>query len=754
MIGHLKSFIEGRFRIAAQLYLGIGGAVTLTMIASLVGWFSFNRVGDIQERINKGSIPEMAAAFAVAQQSGTLVAVAPRLAAVSSQEDFSRVIANINEEQGIFETQLTALLQQGIDEERFEQIQSNGNALITNIKAIESTVTGSFVLSDRSEELRAQLIEVENAITRILVPAIDDQLFYTMLGYRNLNEAPDPREQHFSNAELNNFRHLSELQKNATIQIQLLASAFNNSDAALLEPLRERFEADVAKTDQNLAALGMEQVQLELAPVFKRLSALGLGENGGFALRARELALNDSQQVLLGMNRDLAIDLVSEVESLVRTSRDRAREATETSAQVILTGRSLLLALNILSIVGAILIAWLLIGQILLRRLEKLSDRMRSMAGGDLEVKIDIAGSDEVADMAQALEVFRRNALEVQRLNLVEKLAEELSSKNSELEKVLVDLQRAQDQIVMREKLAALGELTAGVAHEIKNPLNFVGNFSAVSEELLGELLEVVEENKDKFDEDKLEIIQYTCSDLTENLQSIRKHGDRANRIIHDMLMMGGGTGEKYFTDLNALLTEHAQLAYHSVKASDPEFRLDIREELDPNISQIEVVPQDIGRVFVNMVTNACYATNERRQEAIINAKQAPDSPQDAAVTPYIPILRLTTKQTEDHIEIHVRDNGKGMPPEVIAKIFNPFFTTKPTDKGTGLGLALSNDIIREHRGSIQVNSKPDEFTEMTIRIPKDPVVAELNKESSDQATATQTEVVEAPDTESQALSS
>ena len=218
--------------------------------------------------------------------------------------------------------------------------------------------------------------------------------------------------------------------------------------------------------------------------------------------------------------------------------------------------------------------------------------------------------------------------------------------------------------------------------------------------------------------------------------------------------MMGGGTGEKYFTDLNALLTEHAQLAYHSVKASDPEFRLDIREELDPNISQIEVVPQDIGRVFVNMVTNACYATNERRQEAIINAKQAPDSPQDAAVTPYIPILTLTTKQTEDHIEIHVRDNGKGMPPEVIAKIFNPFFTTKPTDKGTGLGLALSNDIIREHGGSIQVNSKPDEFTEMTIRIPKDPVVAELNKESSDQATATQTEVVEAPDTESQALSS
>ena len=754
MIGHLKRFIEGRFRIAAQLYLGIGGAVTLTMIASLVGWFSFNRVGDIQERINKGSIPEMAAAFAVAQQSGTLVAVAPRLAAVSSQEDFSRVIANINEEQGIFETQLTALLQQGIDEERFEQIQSNGNALITNIKAIESTVTGSFVLSDRSEELRAQLIEVENAITRILVPAIDDQLFYTMLGYRNLNEAPDPREQHFSNAELNNFRHLSELQKNATIQIQLLASAFNNSDAALLEPLRERFEADVAKTDQHLAALGMEQVQLELAPVFKRLSALGLGENGGFALRARELALNDSQQVLLGMNRDLAIDLVSEVESLVRTSRDRAREATETSAQVILTGRSLLLALNILSIVGAILIAWLLIGQILLRRLEKLSDRMRSMAGGDLEVKIDIAGSDEVADMAQALEVFRRNALEVQRLNLVEKLAEELSSKNSELEKVLVDLQRAQDQIVMREKLAALGELTAGVAHEIKNPLNFVGNFSAVSEELLEELLEVVEENKDKFDEDKLEIIQYTCSDLTENLQSIRKHGDRANRIIHDMRMMGGGTGEKYFTDLNALLTEHAQLAYHSVKASNPEFRLDIREELDPNISQIEVVPQDIGRVFVNMVTNACYATNERRQEAIINAKQAPDSPQDAAVTPYIPILTLTTKQTEDHIEIHVRDNGKGMPPEVIAKIFNPFFTTKPTDKGTGLGLALSNDIIREHGGSIQVNSKPDEFTEMTIRIPKDPVVAELNKESSDQATATQTEVVEAPDTESQALSS
>ena len=306
--------------------------------------------------------------------------------------------------------------------------------------------------------------------------------------------------------------------------------------------------------------------------------------------------------------------------------------------------------------------------------------------------------------MAAALEVFRRHALEVQRLNLVEKLAEELQDKNEQLESVLVDLQKAQDQIVMREKLAALGELTAGVAHEIRNPLNFVKNFSEGSVDLIDELKEVMEEAKEKPDEDQDGLIEDILTDISENLTRIRSHGDRADRIVHDMLMMGRDSGESQVTDINRLVDEHARLAYHSARATDPNFQLDLKQDFDPAVGEMEVVPQDLGRVFLNMVGNACDATDEKRRTGSDSS--------------YLPTLWLITRRTDEHVEVRVRDNGNGIPPEIADRIFNPFFTTKPTDKGTGLGLAISSDIVRQHGGAIKVESEPGEFTEMIVQIP------------------------------------
>ena len=351
-------------------------------------------------------------------------------------------------------------------------------------------------------------------------------------------------------------------------------------------------------------------------PLFDQLFKLGVGEQGCLNLLVRELNLAQRQRDLLAQNRGIAINLVAEVDGLVNESRAGAEEATRASAQAILTGRTLLLSINGLSIVGALLIAWLIVGRILLRRLALLSERMRRMADGDLEGKVEIEGRDEVADMAAALEVFRRHALEVQRLNLVEKLAEELRGKNTQLESVLADLRRAQDQIVMREKLAALGELTAGVAHEIKNPLNFVKNFSEASEELLEELQETLEEDAEKLSADQRKLIEELIQDLTDNLRRILEHGERANRIVNDMLMMGRGSGDWQAADINNLLDEHARLAYHSARATDPDFQLDMKQDLDPQMGRLEVIPQDLGRVFLNMVSNACHAADEKRRAA------------------------------------------------------------------------------------------------------------------------------------------
>lgn len=725
MISLLKRLLAARHRIAFHLYMGIGTAVVLTMVASLVAWFSFDQVGDAQRQVNERAVPEIATAFAVAQQSGTLAAAAPRLVAAETPMAFIEVADKVASERDDFKKQLAALTQQGAAEQRFARIRARGDTLIANINAIEASVSKRFELRERSRGLYNDLEALQNKLIVILIPAIDDQLFYAMTGYRTLGEPPAPRAQHLSEAELSLYRDLTELQEGTTTATRLLASAFNLSDARLLEPLQERFDSTVGGIERKLAALGagpshstldrqmpkvgfrIEHAYLhsELAPTFDRLFDLGRGDEKIFALRALELQIVEQQRTLLDRNRDLSIELVAEVEGLVNTARGSAQEATQTSTQAIFTGRKLLLAINAIGIIGAILIAWLLVGRVLLRRLEFLSNRMRLMAGGDLETKIEMPGRDEVADMAAALEIFRHNSLEAQRLNLVEKLAADLEEKNATLEKVLADLQLAQDQIVMREKLAALGELTAGVAHEIQNPLNFVKNFAEVSEELLEELQEVLEEEGIQINEEQRELLNEIKSDLTDNLGRIRHHGDRANRIVRDMLQMGRGSGEARAADINDLLEEHARLAFHSARATNADFQLDIKEDLDEEVGELEVIPQDLARVFLNMVSNACYATNEKRH--------APETASD-----YVPTLWISTQRTPDQVEVRIRDNGKGIPADVVDKIFNPFFTTKPTDQGTGLGLALSNDIVREHGGAIKVHSEPGEFTEMTIELP------------------------------------
>ena len=331
---------------------------------------------------------------------------------------------------------------------------------------------------------------------------------------------------------------------------------------------------------------------------------------------------------------------------------------------------------------------------------------IRRMGDGDLDYKLDTSGNDEIAESSRALEKLRQRSIRVVRLNLVEKLSQDLQAKNEELEGVLEELRHTQEQVIAQQKLAELGELTAGVAHEIRNPLNFIKNFAESSEELLEDLKEPLNETTGVPVEETRKYIDEISQEIAYNMSRIRAHGDRADRIIEDMLSLGRGGGDFQLTSINGLLREHALLAYNSARALDNDFQLDIRESFDSSMGNVSVIPEDLSRVFLNIVGNACYATGEKSRML------------EGSGVEYTPTLWLTTDRKENTVEILIRDNGGGIPNDVIDKIFNPFFTTKPTDKGTGLGLSLSNDIIREHGGTITTTSEIGEYTEMIITLP------------------------------------
>ena len=331
---------------------------------------------------------------------------------------------------------------------------------------------------------------------------------------------------------------------------------------------------------------------------------------------------------------------------------------------------------------------------------------IRHMGEGNLDYRVDLPGNDEVNEAADALERLRQRSIEALQLDLVRKLSEDLQEKNAELEEVLSELRQTQDRMVVRQKLVELGELTAGVAHEMRNPLNFMRNFSEASEELVAELREAVEQNAEDLEDDTRSVIAGITDDLTENLLRIRAHGDRAERIVRDMVMIGRGGGKRQPVAINDLLNDRTMIAFHSAQAQAEDLEIDVHNDCDPNVGEMDAVPEEMGRVFLNLVGNACFAMDEKRRTA------------DEGNGSYKPTLWLKTERTGDEIVIRIRDNGTGIPSDSMDKIFNPFYTTKPSGTGVGLGLSLCSDVIRQHGGSITAESEPGEFTEMTVRLP------------------------------------
>jgi two-component system, NtrC family, sensor kinase len=272
-----------------------------------------------------------------------------------------------------------------------------------------------------------------------------------------------------------------------------------------------------------------------------------------------------------------------------------------------------------------------------------------------------------------------------------------IDKEKSKAESALSELKSTQAQLIQSEKMASLGELTAGIAHEIQNPLNFVNNFSEVSTELIDEMNEEI----DKGDMKEAKLI---ALDLKENLEKINHHGKRAGDIVKGMLQHSRkSSGQKEPTDINALADEYLRLSYHGLRAKDKSFNADMKTDFDPSIGKINIIPQDIGRVLLNLFNNAFYAVNE-------GIRSNSDT--------YKPTVFVSTQKCDNKIQITVRDNGNGIPQNIVDKIFQPFFTTKPTGQGTGLGLSLAYDIIKAHGGTLKVESKEGEGSEFLIQLP------------------------------------
>ena len=395
----LKRLLAIRYRISTQLFAAFGVAVALTVAASLIGWFSFQQVGEAQARVNEGSVPEMEAAFGVAEFSGSLVSAAPRLTTSSTPEELARVWAEIASSGATIESHLQAL--DDADPVRSQRIRGYSNGLDNYIETIRVNMGRVFQLSRQSDALLDDMVQLRAELEEVLIPAVDDEYFYILTGHTDMDDIVAPYAIHFSEEEFGTYRHLTAVQANTNIALQQLSSVFSIFDPALVEAQEERFESSTASIDRNMAALDHPELEERLEPLYDRLKQLGLARDGVFVVLRSKLQLSEEQSSLLALSRAQSASLVAEVDSLVSAAVVSAEEATQASDRAISTGGTLLIVISVISVISALLISWLFVGRVLLRRINMLSQRMRRMAAGQLEEEVQVSGQDELAEMGR-----------------------------------------------------------------------------------------------------------------------------------------------------------------------------------------------------------------------------------------------------------------------------------------------------------------------------------------------------------------
>ncbi|MEM9088857.1 MAG: ATP-binding protein [Cyanobacteria bacterium P01_F01_bin.53] len=408
-----------------------------------------------------------------------------------------------------------------------------------------------------------------------------------------------------------------------------------------------------------------------------------------------------AQQALLTFtNSDLAISfdgISDDLSGIIATANEELSQARQSAKNAqALRNRLIILSMALSSVCGGLL-AWLISRSINapLTAMEKTA--LQITQNDNFDLRAEVMGNDEVGTVASAFNLL------IQR---VENLLSDQRVRAQELEEINQKLVSTQRQMIAQEKLASLGSLTAGIAHEIKNPLNFVNNFAELSVELADELKEELDPKKEQFDPDLFSDVMEIIDTLKENVSKIDYHGKRADKIVANMLQhsRNGNNDEWEAVNLNELIAEAVNLAYHGMRAKQSDFNLDFDNDYDESIDTIKGSSQDLSRVFLNIASNACYAIYQRQ------LTEGPD---------FKPLLKVRSRQEGNNVVVYIRDNGPGMSTEVMDKVFDQFFTTKPTGEGTGLGLSLSyNIVVEQHNGTMEVASEEGIYTDFIVTLP------------------------------------
>ena len=701
--------------LRGRLFLSFAGISSFAILATVAGLVAFVVARRALDDMTATRLPETLGAMEMMRHGERLVATGPALLNAANADAILAVAATKNAQLLSLRRELAQLKARDDESPMVREIEVSIESLATNLGEIETAAM-------RREEAASQ----RNAILRNAYSASQQFAKIWSMRFEDLQKKVVELQRATAARQVDSGKNaatidkldetmqailpLDQLQRRTSDSFQLLVGGDETTDPDELARLKSASEKVMRDIDGLLSGVDLD-ISTALFPAIKLLHESALGPGGLFAVRENELRATAESRRMIAENARLSSRVSEAAEAFVAISRRQMEAAARGAVAVQNEGSAALAVIVGLSLVSSVLIVWLYVGRNIVSRLTGIGAGMASIAAGRRDVVIDTAGVDEIAAMGRTVEIFRQHAIErdallVERAGAAVRLEGLVEERTVELQRRYSELQAAQANLIQAEKMASLGQLTAGIAHEIKNPLNFVNNFAGLSVELLDELKAAAAPGIAALDEDARAEIDETVAMLTGNLAKIAEHGQRADNIVKSMLEHSRGvSGERRAVDLNQLIEEALNLAYHGGRAQDASFNITLEREFADAIAPIELVPQDITRVCLNLFGNGFYATTKRQRKGDARFK---------------PTLKVSTRDFGDAVELKVRDNGVGIAPEIKDKLFQPFFTTKPTGEGTGLGLSISYDIVtHEHGGSITVDSRVGEFTEFTVRLPR-----------------------------------